>query len=459
MFKNFNIGMQVHAHDIKFEGADTVIDNMQKLGRVKTVYLMCNYYKDRHPTGKGELPHNPLKKAYYTKGGLFFNPHLDFYKKSVLKPQRTPDLDLKDFDALKDLTDSAEEKGMRVLAWILSLQDAVLTDKYREYSMVDVYGEKVFGWLCPSYHEVRRYVESLIKDMVSNYSIDGIFFDRFRFPEWAHFGTARTEYGKTFDPVFTCFCKECLRRAKRKGINLSKTRKMIKRLADSVKGNQIPHLISRYSNYRKGSLDLVKIFIDMPELSEWMNHRQDIITDFVKEAYSSVKDINPKLEFSLDLWPPSYSWLLGQNYKKLKKYCDSLKYFAYHKMGGGEDMKAVFQELKNLNPDLEITPFLDLFYRFFGFSGPNSLDELNERGFTVDFILGETLKALEETKREVKVYPGIQIFNVTPEEVKESVDKSFEADIDGIIAFCYGWAPLENIKSFGDSVTQARGSI
>jgi len=119
-------------------------------------------------------------------------------------------------------------------------------------------------------------------------------------------------------------------------------------------------------------------------------------------------------------------------------------------------MKAMFQELENLNPNLEISSLLNLFYRFFGFSGPNNLDELGEKGLAIDFVLEETLKALEETKEEVEVYPGIQIWDVTPEEVKEAVSKCFEGHVDGIVAFCYGWATLENIKTFGDAIRELR---
>jgi len=451
--KNFSIGMQLHAHDIKYEGANTVIHNMQKLGAIDTVYPTCNHTGERQPYPKGELTHNPIKKVYYTKGGLYFEPHLEYYKKSFLKPQRTPESDLKDFDALKAITASAKENGMRVLAWTMAFNDPVIADKYRKFSMVDIYGRRVSGWLCPSNLEVRRYVRSLIEDIVDNYSVDGIFLDRIRFPEWTR---GSGEYGKGFDSAFTCFCKECLKRGKTNGMDLSKTRKAIKRIADSVNENQIPRIISKFLSYRRGCLDLAKILVDMPELGEWISYRQDIVTDFVSEVYELVKDINPRLEFSLDLWPPSYSWLLGQNYQKLKKCCDSLKHFSYHKLGGGVDMKAVFDELKNLNPDLEVSPFLGLFYRFFGFSGPSNLDEFGEKGFTVDFVLGETLKALDETRREVRVYPGIQIWDITPEEVKETVRKCFETDIDGIIAFCYGWATLENIRTFGDAMRESK---
>jgi len=449
MSKKFNVGMQVHAHDIKYEGADTVIATMRKIGGISTVYATCNYIEERHPYPKGELTHNPIKKVYYTKGGVYFEPHLEYYKKSVLKPQRTPELDLKDFDALKAIASSAKENGMRILAWTIALNDPVVAHKYGKYGMVDVYGKKVLGWICPSNVEVRSYLLSLIKDVINSYDVDGIFLDRIRFPEWSG-------HGKGFDSAFTCFCEECLKRAKRSRINLAKTRKAVKRIADSIKDNRIPQIVSKFLDYRKGCLDLAKILVDVAELGEWINNRQDMITDFISEAYEVVKDISPRLEFSLDLWPPSYSWLLGQNYRKLKKYCDSVKYFSYHKLGGGVDMRAVFQELENLNPDLKASAFLDLFYRFFGFSGPNNLDEFGEKGFTIDFVLEETLKALEETSREVKVYPGIQIWNVAPEEIKEAVGKSFETDVDGVIAFCYGWATLENIESFRDAIQELK---
>ena len=445
----FDVGMQVATHDIKDEGVDTVMGNMQTLGNVHTVYVMCNYWTgERQPYPKGELPHNPKRKVYYPTGGLYFDPHPRFYKKSILKPVRTPEPDFKDFDVLKAATVSARERRMRVLAWVMALREYI-ADKYQKYTMVDVYGRRASGYLCPSNPEVSGYVVSLIQDIIHNYSVDGIFLDRFRFPEWAG-------PGKGFDPAFTCFCKKCLKRAKRDGIDISRIRKSMRRTAEIVKSDKISSILSRFLTYRKGSLDLVETLVGLPELVEWINFRQDVTTDFVSRIYESIKDTNPKLELSLDLWPPSYSWLLGQNYRKLRKCCDSLKYFTYHRLGGGVDIKAVVEELKRLNPSLQVSPFLDLFYRFFGFSGPRELDELGEKGFTIDFVLEETLKALEETGKEVKVYPGVQIWDLTPAEVKETVAKSLEADVDGIIGLCYGWAPLENIESFGNAVRELR---
>jgi hypothetical protein len=204
---------------------------------------------------------------------------------------------------------------------------------------------------------------------------------------------------------------------------------------------------------------LARILVDLPELAEWINFRQDIIADFVSEVHKLIKGTSSRLELSLDLWPPSYSWVLGQNYRKLRKYCDSLKYFTYHKMGGGVDLKAVVEELKRLNSDLDVAMFMELFYRFFGFSGPTDLEEFGEKGFTIDFVLEETLKALDETKGEVRVYPGVQIWDVRPEEVRDAVHKASEANVDGVIAFCYGWATLGNIQSFGDAVRQPKSAF
>ena len=250
-----------------------------------------------------------------------------------------------------------------------------------------------------------------------------------------------------------------MKRAKSTGIDISKTRTCVRKIADSVKENKVAPVVSKFLGYRKGCLDLARILVDVPELTEWINFRQDIIADFVSEVHKLIKGTSSRLELSLDLWPPSYSWLLGQNYRKLRKCCDSLKYFTYHKMGGGVDLKAVVEELKRLNSDLDVAMFMELFYRFFGFSGPTDLEEFGEKGFTMDFVLEETLKALDETKGEVRVYPGVQIWDVTPEEVKDAVHKASEANVDGVIAFCYGWATLGNIQSFGDAVRQRKSAF
>jgi len=366
---------------------------------------------------------------------LYFEPHLECYSRTKLKPTKTPEEHLRETDIVRDFTDEAQHRGLRVLPWVTALNDPVIASENPQYAMIDFRGERVPGWLCPSNDDVRAFVAAMATDLLTNYEVDGIFLDRIRFPECGGEGIG-------FAPALSCFCESCHDSARALGIDLESVNRRVKSIAGRI-GEILPLLYTTST----GCLDIAKLIIDNTEIEAWIRFRYSTIAKLVKDVYSSVKSAKSSAELSLDLWPPSYSWLLGQHFRTLAESCDSIKYFAYHKLGGGVNISSVLNECSRISPGLGHDDLLSLFYRMFGFKGPERLQDLEREGLSLDFVETETSKAIHEVQGKVPVYAGIQVWNVKPSEIEGSMMNAARANVQGFIHYCYDWAPLENLQA------------
>lgn len=96
------------------------------------------------------------------------------------------------YDVLEFLIDEAHKRGMEVHGWFVtypvhngktkpSHPDHV-TNKHPEYCVLHQEGSSYKWWLNPGLPEVREYLRSIVREMVSNYDIDGIHYDYIRYP-------------------------------------------------------------------------------------------------------------------------------------------------------------------------------------------------------------------------------------------------------------------------------------
>jgi len=183
MKKTF-VGMQVHTHDLKDEGVETVSKNMQKAG-VNTVLPCANYvYELMNSPGPGVLPHNPKRRQYYTLGGIYFEPHLEYYKDTKIKPARTPEEDVKDFDVLAEVCQAAKKLGMDVYPWISCFNHPIDARNHPDCLVKDIYGRRdisytwdryVSDWFCPNNPDGRNFSLAMIEDIVRSYDVTGFF--------------------------------------------------------------------------------------------------------------------------------------------------------------------------------------------------------------------------------------------------------------------------------------------
>src|SRR5260370_25059973 len=111
------IGIQIGAVSFVDEGVEPVLDILQQRGAVNTLFLAVFTY-GRGIAGR-QVPGQPLPdhgaQKYDTEfhGGNYATVHPEFYKNTVLKETRAPELG--DFDVLATVLPAAKKRGLQTI--------------------------------------------------------------------------------------------------------------------------------------------------------------------------------------------------------------------------------------------------------------------------------------------------------------------------------------------------------
>ncbi len=155
---------------------------------------------------------------------------------------------------------------------------------------------KVAAFLNPSLPEVQEYALTFIKEIVSNYNIDGYALDYCRYPD------VQSDFSETSRKQF-----------------------------ESYIGEKVPHFPQDIFQWKGRER------IDGPYARKWFEFRSKVIHDFIERARTVIKTAKPKA--LVELWSPSWYGGLyenGQNWASAS-YDPSAEYFwadkDYHKTG------------------------------------------------------------------------------------------------------------------------------
>src|SRR5215467_2544892 len=113
------IGIQVGAVSFVDEGTDTVLDRLQEVAAVNTLFLATFTYG--RGIGGRQVRGSPLpdhgKQEYDDNyhGGNFATPHKQYYARTSIAPQKAPDHP--DYDVIADVLPRAHQRGMKVICW------------------------------------------------------------------------------------------------------------------------------------------------------------------------------------------------------------------------------------------------------------------------------------------------------------------------------------------------------
>src|SRR2546427_13210411 len=114
------IGIQAGAVPFVDEGTEKVLDNLQQMAAVNTLFLATFTY-GRGIAGR-QVPGQPLpdhgKQEYDTatfRGGNFATPHPQFYRHTAIAPEKAPDHP--DYDVIADVLPAAHRRGMKLICW------------------------------------------------------------------------------------------------------------------------------------------------------------------------------------------------------------------------------------------------------------------------------------------------------------------------------------------------------
>lgn len=230
----------------------------------------------------------------------------------------------KNFDVLKDVISEAHKKGIKIRAWIPQFHDKAAIDKNPEWQMKYLKKNKVIPFkgqdgteyfVNPINSDVQRYEISIIKEIVSNYEVDGIILDWLRFDDFNMDLSeyTRSKYKSTFgyDPITIDFS----------------------------------------TNNTK--------------LKQWNDWRTSQIADYVKSVRKNIDTIKPGLILGVYILPPEFIEC-GQDVEKFRGYVDFISPMAYFK-DWGYNSKWVYDKSSGILADTkkkilnkEIVPAFDI---------------------------------------------------------------------------------------------------
>jgi hypothetical protein len=428
--ERFVVGIQTHAHDFVGEGMDHVLGISCEKAGVNCVLTCATYVKENM-----RLPHNPRFSRYPTQGGVYFDYDPKLYADSEIKPIRTPEKEVAGFDAVREVAAACKKKGLKFYAWVSSFNYPQEGPLYPQHQVMAANGQRKEDWLCPNSPEARKFSLKVYEDIVRNCEIDGVFVDRFRFP----------------DDITTCFCPHCTRAMKERDLDHERIRRGLVSIAAGATGLQQQALLSLGM-----SIDPVFYIPGLPELAEFVRFKMDTINSYVESLYKLVKSVSPQVEVGLDMFSPSVAWQVGQEPRALVNQCDWIKPMAYHLGDGYHAIRAIrtMAETGAADPQ-QVYQGLKGLLAAKGMTLPDSFDEFQKTSFPVTWVQTEMELARTLTEAKKPLYAGLQLWPpATPEIVADEIKAAANAKSNGIFLYCYGWAPLDNLVAAGRTLKE-----
>jgi hypothetical protein len=200
------------ATDVRDEGLETVLDNVERRGGVGGLTVAAAYHE-----GRDIFPHNPVRKVRFLEGGaLFFRPDATRWDGLRLQPQ-VSEL-ARERDVLRELRTATRERGLELHAWTVFLHNDTLGARDPGCAPRNAFGDPYITDLCPANPDVRAYARALAGD-VAALGVDTVFAESLHYHPLEH-GYAHERYFIELGPLVRyllglCFCEHCLEAARR----------------------------------------------------------------------------------------------------------------------------------------------------------------------------------------------------------------------------------------------------
>lgn len=433
------VGMQLNLYDVPDEGAGTVVEN-SALAHASVLLPAVTFYRETKSEqtavgpSAGALPHNPVRDHHEADGGVYFKATPERYPAALVPPEsRTPGVDGE--AAMQSLRQATASRGTSIVPWVTLLHIHRVCEQAPESCMVNAEGETVRTWLCPSRPETLAFVEGLLLDVVEKFDPPAVFLDRFRFPEWGPGG---------LPDAMTCFCSSCERLARSSGVDIDGAREAMLRILRALE--QDPEAFaSAFWDLSSTPVLGMRRAVMAKSLIAWARFRTEIVERLVADAHRVLEAKN--VATWLDLWSPSYAWIFGQDLARLAAYADWVKPFTYFRLGGGAHIATL---IRGVTPDDDARQALyEAYLGAFGFSGPARLDDFAQQGLDPSFVTSESRLARRLLSGRAKLAAGLQLWGHGPADVRRGLEHAAEAQCDGVIFHCHGWATLEELAAAG----------
>lgn len=473
------IAIQIPAVSFSDEGVDSVLDTVEKRAGVNTLLIAAFSY-GRGIEGR-QIPGHPLPdhgvQEYDTDtfhGGDYATVHPEYYQGTIFKNFRAPELG--SFDVLGEVVPKAKKRGMKSICWFEDVYNPRLLDNFEKVAEVDVYGRKT-SQACLNNPYVRNFLSSLVEDWTKSYDVDGVMWCSER--QGALNNAVDAHHGRA---TLTCFCKYCIRKGERQGINVQRARQGLIEIDQWVR--------AAWSQPRPSDGYFVtfwRLLLAYPEALAWENFWAGSQHEVYGRIYGAAKSINKNLEVGfhvmhLNSFSPFYR--AETDYRELRQHADMLKICMYNNCGGPRLARYIDTVHSTIWHDSPPQLVLELFYGILGYQGEATLDKLPTAGLSSDYVYRETKRAIADVQlsalptpglssdyvtrdsergipgipNEILIWPGIDIDIPTgegekktqPSDVRGAVKAAFDAGAPGIIlSRKYSEMRLENLSAVG----------
>jgi hypothetical protein len=293
----FEVSASLYAWELHDEGVERVLDNLQGMAAVNSVYLLGVMHPERRPFGGGVFPHNPVRTTWTAEDArCYWHPDLARYGR--IKPRLSDHAWLNQTDWMRTLVDAARRRGLRV-----GVENShALVDKQRaEGEFADCASRNIHGeithvrpWLrplCPNHPEVREYAVAMYSELAVSYGVD-----------YAVSAIVSFEQGGPVEAG--CFCPSCLRAAREMGFDLAQAQRAL--LADPRAE---------------------------PARTEWQNFRFQSTARFYQAIHQRLHALKPDIDlrYSQHMAKPA-EW--GIDLKVMQPYLDSVRIQEYSEQAG-----------------------------------------------------------------------------------------------------------------------------
>lgn len=466
------IGMQAGAVSFVDEGTGKVLDNLQEMGAVTTVFLATFTY-GRGIAGR-QVPGQPLpdhgKQEYDTatfRGGNFATPHPQYYQNTSIKPEKAPDHGT--YDAIADVLPEAHRRGMKVIGWF---EDVIAGDVPGfENAREVVQSGPPSTFVCSRNPNTRHFWLGLVEDYLRSYDLDGLMWGSERQGPLGSILVAN-HGGAGAGGRSACFCQYCVQAARSEGINVDRAREGYTQLsawAARVRQGSGGQAAGRSDKPADGAfVTFWRLLVKYPEILAWERLWNEALHDTYRDMYRLAHDIAPAKGIGWHIWHNnSFSpfYRAEQDYAEFSEYSDFLKVVIYN-LSGGERMA---QYVRNVNRSIfaDLTPdeVLAFTYDVQQYTGEPPLDRLAATGLSPDYVRRETKRAIAGVGPSVKVWPGIDIDIPTaatskktqPDDVYQAVKAAFAGGAHGVLlSRKYSEMRLDNIRAAGRAVRELK---
>ncbi len=466
------VGIQVGPHSLFDEGIDRCLDTIQQNSSANTLLIYSQtYHLGPRPLvvmarDHGIEPRDLLRRRL---PHIWHRTRPEFYRDTVLRHQSIDSsFEYSTRDIFTEVTEPAKKRGIRVYARMLEAYGREAPKAVHNWPRIltrDVYGRPT-SFPCWNNPDYRNWWLGTVEDLFRSYpAIDGL--------QWGaeRVGPLSLVLYRGALPV--CFCYHCHARASRKGLDPLRADQGFRLLYELVQG-----VMKGAAPPPSGILSgVLRLLLHYPEILAWEQMWRESKEDLAQSIYGTVKSVRPDAQVGRHIDHQQSSWDFiyrsAFSYGDLAPWSDFIKFIGYHDILGPRIRWWYLDRLKKgILRDLSLEQSLELFYAIFGYDPKTepSVGQLEQSGFSPEYISRETKRCVDEVAGRSAVYAGIG-FDVPfwdeqnnmkpmpadPDKLQQTVVRAFEAGAQGIvISREYDEMRLPSLRAVAAGIRQAQ---